>query len=56
MESLGGMKAVLWTDVFQAILMFAALFAITFKGLFLLGGIGKVFTIANEGGRLIIPR
>ncbi|GFY65578.1 putative sodium-dependent multivitamin transporter [Trichonephila inaurata madagascariensis] len=54
--TLGGMKAVLWTDVFQAILMYAALFAIIVKGLLLLGGIGNVFTIANEGGRLIIPR
>ncbi|GFV39784.1 putative sodium-dependent multivitamin transporter [Trichonephila clavipes] len=52
----GGMKAVLWTDVFQAILMFAALFAIIIKGLLLLGGIRNIFEIANEGGRLIIPR
>ncbi|GFW25355.1 uncharacterized protein TNCV_5089201 [Trichonephila clavipes] len=55
-QMLGGMKAVLWTDVFQAILMFAALFAIIIKGFLLLGGIGNIFEIANEGGRLIIPR
>ncbi|GFY57496.1 putative sodium-dependent multivitamin transporter [Trichonephila inaurata madagascariensis] len=54
--TLGGMKAVLWADVFQAILMFAALFAIIIKGFLLLGGIGNIFKIANEGGRLIIPR
>ncbi|GFY44315.1 putative sodium-dependent multivitamin transporter [Trichonephila inaurata madagascariensis] len=54
--TLGGMKAVLWADVFQAILMFAALFAIIIKGFLLLGGIGNIFEIANEGGRLIIPR
>ncbi|GFV45201.1 putative sodium-dependent multivitamin transporter [Trichonephila clavipes] len=54
--TLGGMKAVLWTDVFQAILMFAALFVIIIKGLLLLGGIRNIFEIAKEGGRLIIPR
>ncbi|GFU22031.1 putative sodium-dependent multivitamin transporter [Nephila pilipes] len=54
--TLGGMKAVLWTDMFQAILMFAALFAIIIKGCLLLGGIGKIFEIANEGGRLVLPR
>ncbi|GFT24638.1 putative sodium-dependent multivitamin transporter [Nephila pilipes] len=54
--TLGGMKAVLWTDMFQAVLMFAALFAIIIKGCLLLGGIGKIFEIANEGGRLVLPR
>ncbi|GFY62153.1 putative sodium-dependent multivitamin transporter [Trichonephila inaurata madagascariensis] len=52
----GGMKAVLWADVFQAVLMFAALFAVIIKGFLLLGGIGNIFEIANEGGRLIIPK
>ncbi|GFY47053.1 putative sodium-dependent multivitamin transporter [Trichonephila inaurata madagascariensis] len=54
--TLGGMKAVLWADVFQTILMFAALFAIIIKGFMLLGSIGRIFEIANEGGRLVIPR
>ncbi|GFY44314.1 putative sodium-dependent multivitamin transporter [Trichonephila inaurata madagascariensis] len=54
--TLGGMKAVLWADVFQVILMYAALFSIIIKGLLLLGGFGNIFEIANEGGRLIIPR
>ncbi|GFY56024.1 putative sodium-dependent multivitamin transporter, partial [Trichonephila inaurata madagascariensis] len=52
----GGMKAVLWADVFQSILMYAALFAIIIKGFLLLGGNGNIFEIANKGGRLIIPR
>ncbi|GBO34416.1 Sodium-dependent multivitamin transporter [Araneus ventricosus] len=30
--TLGGMKAVLWTDVFQAILMFLGIFAVLIKG------------------------
>ncbi|GFU22022.1 putative sodium-dependent multivitamin transporter [Nephila pilipes] len=54
--TLGGMKAVLWADVFQAVLMFATLFTVVIKGCLLLGGIGKVFEIANEGGRLILPK
>ncbi|GFU22024.1 putative sodium-dependent multivitamin transporter [Nephila pilipes] len=54
--TLGGMKAVLWADVFQAILMFVALFAIIITGCFLLGGFRNVFDIANEDGRLIFPR
>ena len=29
----GGMKAVMWTDVFQTIIMFAGLFAIIGQGL-----------------------
>ncbi|GFQ97212.1 putative sodium-dependent multivitamin transporter [Trichonephila clavata] len=53
--TLGGMKAVLWADVFQAVLMFATLLTIVIKGCLLLGGIGKIFEIANEGGRLILP-
>ncbi|PRD25425.1 UNVERIFIED_CONTAM: Slc5a5 [Trichonephila clavipes] len=52
----GGMKAVLWADVFQVVLMFDALFAIIIKGFMFLGSIGDIFDIANEGGRLVIPR
>ncbi|GFU52504.1 hypothetical protein TNCV_2115021 [Trichonephila clavipes] len=55
-ELRGGMKAVLWADVFQVVLMFAALFAIIIKGFMFLGSIGDIFDIANEGGRLVIPR
>ncbi|GFV66956.1 putative sodium-dependent multivitamin transporter [Trichonephila clavipes] len=54
--SLGGMKAVLWADVFQAILMFATLFAIVIKGFIFLGGKGGIFEFAKEGERLIIPK
>ncbi|GFV45209.1 putative sodium-dependent multivitamin transporter [Trichonephila clavipes] len=54
--TLGGMKAVLWTDVFQATLMYIALFAIIINGCLLLNGFGSIFEIANEGGRLFIPK
>ncbi|GFR26141.1 putative sodium-dependent multivitamin transporter, partial [Trichonephila clavata] len=54
-STLGGMKAVLWADVFQSILMYAALFAVIIKGFLTLGGDENIFKIANKGGRLIIP-
>ncbi|GFT24651.1 putative sodium-dependent multivitamin transporter [Nephila pilipes] len=52
--TLGGMKAVLWTDVFQALLMFLGIFAVLIKG-FLDVGISDVYNIALEGGRLGFP-
>ncbi|GBN01615.1 Putative sodium-dependent multivitamin transporter [Araneus ventricosus] len=52
--TLGGMKAVLWTDVFQAILMFLGIFAVLIKGC-LDVGITDVYKIAYDGGRLNFP-
>ncbi|XP_054709989.1 putative sodium-dependent multivitamin transporter [Uloborus diversus] len=51
--SLGGLKAVLWTDVFQSILMYVTISAVVIKGTIDTGGNDRVFEIANEGGRLI---
>lgn len=51
----GGMKAVLWTDVFQAILMFLGILAVLIKGFVDLGGVGNVFRISYEGGRINVP-
>lgn len=53
--TLGGMKAVLWTDVFQAILMYLCLFAVLIKGSVDVGGIANVVKIARDGGRLLVP-
>ncbi|XP_066974266.1 putative sodium-dependent multivitamin transporter [Macrobrachium rosenbergii] len=50
-SSLGGMKAVLVTDVFQSLLMFAAVFAVITRGL-LDYGIEGVFAAAKNGERL----
>lgn len=55
-STLGGLKAVLWANVLEAILMFTSLFAIIVQGCLLLNGIGNIFEIANEGGRLVIPK
>ncbi|KAL7648475.1 UNVERIFIED_CONTAM: hypothetical protein RMT77_000381 [Armadillidium vulgare] len=50
-SALGGMKAVLITDVFQSLLMFAAVFAVIFKGLMDFS-IQEIIQIAKEGQRL----
>ncbi|CAL1266316.1 unnamed protein product [Larinioides sclopetarius] len=52
--TLGGMKAVLWTDLFQSMLMFIGIFAVLIKG-FSDTGFKDVFRIGYEGGRIAIP-
>ena len=51
--TVGGMKAVVWADTFQALVMIGGLLAIVIYGTVLVGGIEKVWTISQEGGRLI---
>ncbi|CAG5131129.1 unnamed protein product [Candidula unifasciata] len=48
----GGLKAVIWTDVFQAFVMFAGIFAILIKGTIDAGGPTAVWDTAYKGGRL----
>jgi sodium-coupled monocarboxylate transporter 8/12 len=50
--TLGGMKAVMWTDVFQITLMFAGLIAILIQGSIDQGGFGNVWKILDESGRV----
>jgi len=50
--TLGGMKAVIWTDVFQAGVMVTGLIVVIIVGVIQLDGFGEVFRIASEGGRL----
>lgn len=49
------MKAVLWTDVFQATLMYGGLVAMVIKGCYDVGGVGTVISRAQRGGRIILP-
>jgi solute carrier family 5 (sodium-coupled monocarboxylate transporter), member 8/12 len=49
---IGGLKAVLLTDVFQSILMFAAVLTVIISGLIAAGGFGEIFQAASDGGRL----
>lgn len=50
--SLGGLKAVVWTDAFQAVVMYAGTIALVVKGILAVGGIRRVYEITLEGGRL----
>ena len=52
-STIGGIKAVLITDVFQGMLMFAALFCIIGVAAFELdGGLSHVWELANKGQRI----
>ncbi|XP_072046249.1 sodium-coupled monocarboxylate transporter 1-like [Amphiura filiformis] len=50
--TIGGMKAVLWTDVFQVVVMLAGFFAVIIEGCRRLGGIDVVWQKCDEGQRL----
>ncbi|XP_075971618.1 putative sodium-dependent multivitamin transporter isoform X2 [Anticarsia gemmatalis] len=51
-STLGGMKAVLFTDLLQSFLMFGAVFSIVVFTSIQVGGFGEIFVRAKEGGRL----
>ena len=51
-STIGGMKAVVLTDVFQSILMYGAVVAIIVSGTIYAGGFPEIFKAADEGGRL----
>ncbi|KAL0882297.1 hypothetical protein ABMA27_000817 [Loxostege sticticalis] len=51
-STLGGMKAVLFTDLLQSALMFGAVFSIVVFSSVQLGGFEQIFVKAREGGRL----
>ena len=51
-STIGGMKAVLITDVFQSVLMFASVICVAVKGSLDAGGVDKVWEIADQGGRI----
>ncbi|CAF1339041.1 unnamed protein product [Rotaria sordida] len=50
--SVGGMKAVIWTDVVQTIVMFLGLILSIIFGFIDVGGVKKVFEIAIDGNRI----
>ncbi|XP_077555158.1 sodium-coupled monocarboxylate transporter 1-like [Haemaphysalis longicornis] len=51
--SIGGMRAVVWTDVFQIVLMFGAMLMVVILGTIdLSGGLKAVFDKAHDGDRL----
>ncbi|GIY33833.1 sodium-coupled monocarboxylate transporter 1 [Caerostris darwini] len=50
--SIGGMKAVVWTDFFQALMMYASILIIVVKGTIDLGGFDVVWERSFRGGRI----
>uniref|UniRef100_A0A3P9HNG1 Solute carrier family 5 member 8, like n=1 Tax=Oryzias latipes TaxID=8090 RepID=A0A3P9HNG1_ORYLA len=50
--SLGGLKAVIWTDVFQMGIMLAGFVAVIARGAVIRGGLGQIWEDAGQGGRL----
>lgn len=51
-SGIGGIKAVVWTDFFQAMMMYAAIIVVGALGTYDAGGVGQVFQHALEGGRM----
>ncbi|XP_069103875.1 sodium-dependent multivitamin transporter-like [Argopecten irradians] len=51
----GGLRAVVWTDVFQMFIMLLGIFSVMIKTTVDVGGFKKVFDIARDGDRLIMP-
>ncbi|XP_011497194.1 PREDICTED: sodium-coupled monocarboxylate transporter 2-like [Ceratosolen solmsi marchali] len=49
--SMGGVKAVIWTDTFQFIFTLIGVFTVLIIALSSVGGISEVWTIAKEGNR-----
>lgn len=50
--AVGGMKAVVWTDVFQMIIMLLGLASVVALGTIKVGSLDKVWTTAEDGGRI----
>ena len=50
--TIGGIKAVLWTDVFQSVLMFLSMIIIIVKGTYDVGGLNVVWQRAQLGKRI----
>ncbi|XP_033625372.1 sodium-dependent multivitamin transporter-like [Asterias rubens] len=50
--TLGGIKAVIWTDVFQTMVMFTGLLAVIIQGSFAFGGFQNIWEKSVDGGRI----
>lgn len=48
----GGLKAVIWTDVLQMVIMLAGFIAVICRGAILQGGLTNIWEDARQGGRL----
>ncbi|XP_035714440.1 sodium-coupled monocarboxylate transporter 1 [Folsomia candida] len=52
--SMGGIKAVVWTDCFQFLMIAVGMVSIMVRGFSTAGGISEAFRIAGDGGRLVL--
>lgn len=50
--SQGGLKAVIWTDVLQMVIMLAGFVAVIARGAVIQGGLTRIWEDADQGGRL----
>ncbi|XP_053444395.1 sodium-dependent multivitamin transporter [Nycticebus coucang] len=50
--ALGGLKAVIWTDVFQTLIMFLGQLTVIIVGSAKVGGLGHVWAVASQHGRI----
>nr|XP_044628054.1 sodium-dependent multivitamin transporter isoform X2 [Equus asinus] len=50
--ALGGLKAVIWTDVFQTLVMFLGQLSVIIVGSAKVGGLGHVWDVASQHGRI----
>ncbi|XP_062852348.1 sodium-coupled monocarboxylate transporter 1 [Trichomycterus rosablanca] len=50
--TLGGLKAVVWTDVFQVLIMVAGFLAVIIQSVLLQGGVSVIIADSYHGGRL----
>jgi len=50
--TLGGLKAIVWTDVFQIFIMYGGILAIVIQGLNQTGGFENVWRLAEESNRI----
>ncbi|XP_076803007.1 sodium-coupled monocarboxylate transporter 1-like [Clavelina lepadiformis] len=48
----GGLKAVIWTDAFQAIIMLIGFISIIIRGSVVMGGFENIWRACEEGGRI----
>lgn len=55
-SAVGGIKAVLITDLFQGFLMFFAVIVVIGTAAYSVGGISEIWNIAREGGRIQFDR
>jgi len=51
----GGLKAVVWTDVIQTVIMIGAVIFVIIKGTLDVGGLGVVFQRNFDSGRIEWP-